>query len=143
MTRAVGAALVAGLLLAACGSVNAATATANWVAQSGFLSSVKTLVGDAQHSATALRNTSMASSSRHTVCEVLFVDTQTANASLPTPDATSTALLSAAYTDLGRGASRCYGATNVAARDGALLQLSLGLAKLSEATARVASASLP
>jgi hypothetical protein len=112
--------------------------------QSGYLSSVKILLKDAQHSANALRKPSTSNVDLHTVCGVLLVDTESANASLPTPDTKSTDLLNKAYTNLGAGANKCYDAsTSVSARAGALRFLSVGLADLSEASARLTSASTP
>jgi len=142
--RALGALLVGGLLLGACGSVSAASALASWVVQSSYRSSAATLVGDARHSADVLKITNPSNADLHTVCGVLLFDTESANASLPTPDAQSTTLLSKAYTNLGAGANECYVAsTNVDARAKALQTLTSGLADLSEASARITSASTP
>ncbi len=144
MIRALGALLVGGLLLSACGSISSATALTSWVVQSSFLSSAKALVTDAQHSAGQLKSLSSSDADLHTVCGVLLVDTESANASLPTPDGRATTLLSKAYTNLGAGANECYGASsNVSARAKALASMTLGLADLSEASARIASASTP
>ena len=144
MIRALGALLVGGLLLSACGSVSAASGLASWVVQSSYRSSAATLVGDARHSADVLKITNSSNADLHTVCGVLLFDTESANASLPTPDARSTTLLSKAYTNLGAGANECYVAsTNVDARAKALQTLTSGLADLSEASARIASASTP
>jgi hypothetical protein len=142
--RALGALLVGGLLLSACGSVSAASGLASWVVQSSYRSSAATLVGDARHSADVLKITNSSNADLHTVCGVLLFDTESANASLPTPDARSTTLLSKAYTNLGAGANECYVASsNVDARAKALQTLTSGLADLSEASARIASASTP
>lgn len=144
MIRALGALLVGGLLLSACGSISAATALTTWVVQSSYLSSAKTLVTDAQHSADVLKSPTSSNADLHTVCGVLLFDTESANASLPTPDSRATTLLSKAYTNLGSGANECYGAsTNVSARATALKSLASGVADLSEASARIASASTP
>lgn len=144
MIRALGALLVGGLLLSACGSVSAASGLASWVVQSSYRSSAATLVGDARHSADVLKITNSSNADLHTVCGVLLFDTESANASLPTPDARSTTLLSKAYTNLGAGANECYVASsNVDARAKALQTLTSGLADLSEASARITSASTP
>jgi hypothetical protein len=140
--RALGALLVGGLLLSACGSISAATALTSWVVQSSYLSSAKTLGSDARHSADVLVNPTTSNADLHTVCGVLLVDTESANASLPTPDGRATTLLSKAYTSLGAGANECYSASsNARARAKALGSLTSGLADLSEASARIASAS--
>jgi hypothetical protein len=74
----------------------------------------------------------------HTVCGVLLVDIESANASLPTPDRQTTTLLSSAYTNLGAAANECYNAgPSPAKRLVALSSMAKGLAALSEATARI------
>lgn len=144
MIRALGALLVAGILLCACGSISAATALTSWVVQSSYLSSAKTLATDARHSADVLKSPTTSNADLHTVCGVMLFDTESANASLPTPDTRATTLLSKAYTDLGTGANECYVASSsVSARARALGSLTSGLADLSEASARIASASAP
>lgn len=136
--------VVAGLFLTACGSVSASSAMVSWAQQSNFVANAKVLYIDSQHSATALRKLSESSAGLHTVCAVLLVDAEAANSSLPTPDAQSTRLLSKAYSDLGAGANQCYRADHSnAARAMAIAWLIKGAATFSEATARVASASLP
>lgn len=144
MIRAFAVLLIAGLLLGACGSIDASSAMATWVSQSGYRSTVKSIASDAQHAATALRAASTSSAELHTVCGVLLVDTESANASLPTPDDQVTNLLSTAYTDLGAGANECYGAAqNVASRARALTSLTRGDGALVEASARIASVATP
>jgi sirohydrochlorin ferrochelatase len=74
----------------------------------------------------------------HLVCGVLVTDTEAANASLPTPDAQSTRLLSRAYTDIGAGANICYGAgSSTSRRNSALARLRKGLNELTEGVQRV------
>lgn len=144
MIRTAGAVLVAGLVLSACGSISSATALATWVAQSGYLSTASILLHDVKHSVSALARPNEPSVDLHTVCGVLLLDTQKANASLPTPDDQATALLSKAYTNLGAGANECYGAaSSVSKRATALRSLTSGVASLSEASARIASVSTP
>ncbi|HVA69956.1 MAG TPA: hypothetical protein VNF08_01360 [Acidimicrobiales bacterium] len=144
MIRALGALFVGGLLLSACGSISAVSALRSWVVQSGYRSSATTLVGDARHAADVLNISTASNADLHTVCGVLLVDTESANASLPTPDARATTLLSKAYTNLGAGANECYVAsTSVRARAKALKSLASGLADLSEGSARITSASAP
>jgi hypothetical protein len=135
---------VAGLVLCACGSISGSKAMVSWVTQSGYLSTAKSLTKDAAHSANALRTSSDSKFDLHTVCGVLLVDTESANASLPTPDNVATKLLSKAYTDLGAGANQCYRAdTSVSARATALATLAKGASYLSEASARIASTTTP
>ncbi len=142
--RRVAVLAVAGLVLCACGSISGSKAMVSWVTQSGYLSTAKSLTKDAAHSANALRTPSDSKFDLHTVCGVLLVDTESANASLPTPDNVATKLLSNAYTDLGAGANKCYRAnTSANARAGALATLTKGLSYLSEASARIASATTP
>lgn len=144
MIRTLGVVLVAGVLLSACGSVSGSKAMTSWVAQSGYLSSSKIVFSDAQHAANALRKPSTSDAGLHTVCGVLLVDTESANASLPTPDNRASTLLSNAYTNLGAGANECYNASSsVTARAKAIASLVRGGSDLSEASARIASASTP
>ncbi len=141
MIRSLSVLLVAGLLLGACGSISSATAMSTWVKESNFFSSAKVLLRDAEHSATALKSSTSTANELHTVCGVLLVDTESANASLPSPDGQSNALLSKTYTNLGRAADQCYAAgASTTERTNALATLARGLGFLSEATARVSSA---
>ena len=143
MIRRVVVLVAAGLLLSACGSVSALSAMRSWVTQSSFHSSVSTLTTDVRHSASALRTLSTSDGSLHTVCGVLLVDTESANASLPTPDSQSTSLLSKAYTNIGAGANQCYKAgASPTARAAALESMAKGLGYLAEGTVRVDVVSL-
>lgn len=130
---------LAAVTLSACGTISTAAATRDWANQSHFNSNSVTLLTDVRHAATTLNNASSTVADLHTVCAVLLVDTQAANASLPTPDDQTTQLLGAAYTALGAGANRCYKATSEAQRQLALRSLRQGLASLSEGTARLRS----
>lgn len=142
MRRRLAALIGAGILLGSCSTTNAPSALAQWASQSNLHHAVTVLRGDARHAASALRDPSSTDSQLHTVCAVLLVDTESANASLPTPDAQATNLLSRAYTKFGAGANECYRAsTSVAARHRALTSLEAAVAALSEATARIAAAS--
>ncbi len=127
--------------MAACGStVSSGSALHSWVVQSNFHEGVATLTADARHAARALRDASTTTNELHLVCGVLLFDTQSANASLPTPDTQTTHLLSRAYTDLGAGANQCYDAgTSAPRRATALRSLESGAALIAEADARVAS----
>lgn len=136
MRRAALALVLAGVVLAGCGKVTTTSALAQWSHQSNFEQSVSILLDDARHAANALRSTSSLND-LHTVCAVLLVDVQSANAALPTPDAQTSQLLSSAYTDLGAGANRCYSADSVARRERALADLTRGAGELVEGRARV------
>jgi len=116
----------------------------SWVVQSGYLSSSKVVAKDTRHAASALEKSSTSDADLHTVCAVLLVDIESANASLPTSDDRATTLLSNAYTNLGAGANECYNASSsTSARRKALKSLTSGLGELSEASARIASVSTP
>lgn len=141
MRRRVAALAAAGALLAGCTTQGAGAALRDWVSQSSFHSALATLRADARNAVTALRSAGSSARLLHTVCGVLDLDAQSANASLPTPDASSTALLSRAYDQLGAGASRCYGASSPTRRAAAARDIERGAATLAEAAARVASAS--
>jgi uncharacterized protein YceK len=130
---------VGGVILAGCGNVSTASALAQWSHQSNFAQSVSILLDDARHAASALRTTSSLND-LHTVCAVLLVDVQSANAALPTPDAQTSKLLSSAYDDLGAGANRCYVADTASRRARALADLTRGAGELVEARARVSAA---
>ena len=135
---------LAGVLLAACGSITLSSAMVSWAHDNGFLSSTKTLTVDAAHAASALRSMSTGVNGLHTVCGVLLLEVQKAQTNLPTPDDQATALLDRAYGDLGAAANECYQAGHeVSKRANALTYLGRGVAKLSEGSARVAAASLP
>jgi hypothetical protein len=130
--------LVAGLLLAACGTVSLATASKSWVKQSQFYTNLPTLTKDVRNSAHQLQDAHVTANALHTVCGVLLMDSEQFNSSLPTPDNQATSLLSKAFSDFGAGANKCYDAqTNGAARAAALSWLSRGMAELSEGMARI------
>jgi hypothetical protein len=138
--RLLGALLLAGLLLSACGSISASTAMTKWVSESSYAANNHTLLNDARHSANALRNAAMTNLDLHTVCAVLYLETDQANSALPTPDRQTTSLLGKAYNNLGAGANVCYDAANsVTQRSRALAYLTKGVAQLSEASALITS----
>lgn len=139
MIRRIATLLVSGLLLGACGSVSASKAMIDWVTQSGYLATSKAVLVDARNAANDLRNPSTTTAQLHTVCGVLLYEVSQANASLPTPDDQASNLLSGGYGDLGAGANQCYRDQRVRA----LASLAKGAALLSEARARIATASLP
>ena len=131
-------ALGSSLALAACGSVSASTALANWAKGSNLTHNSAQLALDARHVLSALHDVRSSATQLHTVCAVLDLETLQANSALPTPDAQTTSLLSAAYTDLGDGANECYGAAaSVTKRARAAAFLHRAGAELSEAQARV------
>jgi hypothetical protein len=138
--RLLAALLLAGLLLSACGSISATKAMTKWVSESSYVSNNHTLLNDARHSDNALHDAAMTNLDLHTVCAVLYLETEEANAALPTPDHQTTTLLGKAYNNLGAGANVCYdAANNVTQRDRALAYLTKGVAQLSEASARITS----
>ena len=140
LARALGAVLVVGssLALSACGSVSASTALSTWAANSNLSSNSAQLVRDARHALSALGDARSTAAQLHTVCAVLDLETLQANAALPTPDAQTTSLLSAAYTDLGDGANVCYQAAHSSSkRRRAIAYLRRAGAELAEAQARV------
>ncbi|NNN02219.1 MAG: hypothetical protein HKL86_10350 [Acidimicrobiaceae bacterium] len=128
-----------GLTLSGCGSVSASTAMINWVSQSGYSTTSKAVLVDAEHAASDLRRSTTSIAQLHTVCGVLLYEVSQANASLPTPDNQASNLLSSAYGELGAGANQCYRDQRVRALD----SLARGAALLSEASARISTASLP
>jgi hypothetical protein len=129
-------------LLAACGTVPLASAMQTWVTQSSFSTARSSIIADVRHSATALQDATSSATELHTVCGVLEFELEEANASLPTPDAQATTLLSRAYGQFGVGASKCYHAASSASlRAVAMAALSRGMGTLSEAAARVDVAS--
>ncbi|HTZ07424.1 MAG TPA: hypothetical protein VMB72_00035 [Acidimicrobiales bacterium] len=121
MIRAGTAALAAGaLLLGACGSpypgATLGQQVSSWASTTGFAAGLRTLRADAgrvarleaAHDPAALR----------TGCDVLVNDALAANQNLPTPDATLTATLTAAYQAAAAGGRDCLAG---AGGDGTLL----------------------
>lgn len=139
--RVVVVALVgASLALSACGTQSAGTALTKWATSSNLATNATQLVSDARHALAALSDPRTTATQLHTVCAVLDLETLQANAALPTPDAQTTALLSAAYTDLGDGANECYQAAHsTSKRARASAYLRRAGAELSEAQARVSA----
>ncbi len=141
MIRRLGLLVMSGVLISACGTtISAGSALHGWVTQSDFAYAATTLNTDARHAARALRNQTTTVNQLHLVCGVLLFDTQSANASLPTPDQQTTVLLSRAYTEFGVGAHQCYSAgASARRRDVALRSLESGAAAMAEAKARIAA----
>jgi hypothetical protein len=138
--RAIAILLAGGLLLSACGTQSMSTAMRTWTRESTYSANNKTLLGDVQHSATALRIPSEGVNDLHTVCGVLLMESEQANGALPTPDDLVNTLLAKAYGDLGAGANVCYKSGNdPAKRARALSYLSKGVGQLAEASARIRS----
>jgi hypothetical protein len=139
-TAAVASLLAGGLLLSACGTQSMSTAMRSWTKESTYGANNKTLLGDVQHSAAALRIPNEGNNDLHTVCGVLLYESEEANAALPTPDDLVNSLLSKAYGNLGAGANVCYkSGTDPAKRAKALNYLSKGVGELAEASARIRS----
>lgn len=142
MIKPLVAAVLAGVLLAGCGTQSAPSALQAWLRQSNLLSNNSALVSDARHAAAGLRHSSTSAPQLHTVCGVLLLETESVNASLPTPDNQLTKLLATAYNALGDGANECYRAgASVVARREALKYLQRGVAALAEARVRAILAS--
>jgi len=135
--RILGALIVAGLVLSACGSVTPSVATKRWMSQSAFASARRTLIDDTVRAERVLKDPAGTASQRHTVCEVLYSDSSAAISALPTPDTQANDLLNAAYTHLGRGAQICFVAATMTLRRVAVIELNRGLANLSFATIRL------
>ena len=136
MIRRVGALAAAGLLLSACGSTSATSALRQWSSQSDFASALSTVRDDARHAVEQLHVVPTSASALHTVCAVLAFDVEQAQASLPTPDAQTTNLLSRAYSRFLVGANECYQAS-APSRSRALATLEQAGATLAEAAARL------
>lgn len=140
MIKRLGLLLVTGIVLAGCGTVSLSDAMDKWVTESNFNHTQQGILSDASHAAESLRATSSTPLFLHTVCGVLLLDTEQANASLPTPDNTTTRLLSTAYDDFGAGANLCYRAGNVSTkRQAALSELEKAAGFYAEAKARMSA----
>lgn len=111
-----------------------------WVSQSAYVANNKQLITDAQHSVNALRIPTESNQDLHTVCAVMYLESDEAGAALPTPDTVATKLLGDAYIKLNAGANVCYDAgTSSAVRAKAISDLAKGVADLDEAYARIKS----
>ena len=140
--RTIAAAFVLGALLAACGTITVVQASRDWLSQSDFAHARTVLIGDVRHAESALRNTGSSAAALHTVCAVLLIDSESANASLPSPDNQANTLLAATYASMGAGANTCYVANaSVTLRTRALGYLRESLAQLSFAFIRLHVAS--
>ena len=142
MTRRAGAlllAVVAAVSLSGCGTQSPQQAMRHWLSQSRFATNERQLRSDAHHAAVALRRATESVAQLHTVCAVLLVETEAANASLPTPDAELNSVLAGAFNALGDGANECYraGASSVK-RERALRYLEDGVGGLAEGLTRAA-----
>ena len=140
MRRRAGAVLVAvvvAVALSGCGTQSPQQAMRQWLSQSRFATNELQLRSDAHHAASALRRPAESVAQLHTVCAVLLVETEAANASLPTPDAQLTTILAGAFNALGDGANECYRAgANQAKRVKAIHFLEVGVGGLAEGLSR-------
>ena len=128
------------ITLASCGTESPGVALKKWAAQSSFRSNSAALRLDASHAAQSLRAPSSSAATLHTVCGVLYFDTESANAALPSPDAQLNAVLAHAYNQLGDGASLCYhAASSWSRRTVALKYLVAGVGGLAEGLVRAAA----
>lgn len=138
MIKRIGLLLVAGIVLASCGTISASSAMSKWVSESSFPSTRLSILADAKHAVVALQRPTATGLFLHTVCGVLLVDTEQANASLPTPDDQATNLLSKAYDDFGAGANLCYKAgTDASKRKEAVNALFQAATFYAEANVRI------
>jgi len=112
MTRALAVAVVAaGLALAGCGGAQSpGSALSSWTSSSQLANAAGTLLNDSGAVRDAIHQHRAASVVK-TVCAELLLDAQGANNELPTPDAQLTGLLSGAYDQFAKAASRCYAAS--------------------------------
>jgi len=87
------------LLLAACGGPSSGASIAeqvqSWVRTTGLDASLRTLEADGQRARVVAANTDAVG--LRTVCDVLVTDALGANQNLPSPDASLTSILTAAY----------------------------------------------
>ena len=98
------------------------------------------MITDAEHSVKALKIPSESNQDLHTVCAVMYLESDEAGAALPTPDTLATKLLGEAYVSLNAGANVCYDAgADVATRSRAIDDLARGVGELNEAYARIKS----
>jgi hypothetical protein len=112
----------------------------NWEQQSQYLKNNKTLLHVTQNAAKALTNSKITAVDLHTVCAVVYDESNQANSALLTPDRETNTLLGKAYGELGAGATLCYNAsTSATERTKAVRHLIAGIAELGQASARVAS----
>ncbi len=131
-----------GLALSACGTQSPAQALKNWMTQSNVVANLGTLVNDTHKVDTQLVNPRATAGNLHLVCAVLYLDANAAGAALPTPDTQTSTLLSSAYEKLLSAVNDCYAATTSAPRrHRAESELSASRALISEALARMATAS--
>ena len=132
--------LVGGVTASACGASQHATPTqqmTSWVQGTPFAEAVGQIRSDLAK-ATALLASNPSAAQAHTVCGVLLIEIEAANADLPTPDPTATTLLSGGYEALGAAAHDCYDAVGDPAKAAAFaVDKARGLALLSEGQLQV------
>jgi len=109
-----------------------------WVRQTGFGTSVGTVVGDASRVRIAVA-AHQGSGVLHTDCGVLLTDAQTANGELPTPNTQLTDLLSSGYALAYDAGNDCYDSagTNRSLLDRATKERIQAEAKLQQAVTLV------
>jgi hypothetical protein len=140
--RRTGAVILSALALAGCGStVTSGQAVRAWADNSRFASNLPRIISDARALKTLIDDPAVSAGDLHTFSTVFFQDVSAANASLPTPDAQLTTLLSQGYTNLASAAQTAYGAAgNHTKRAQVLSFLIRGAEDLSLARMRLGSA---
>jgi hypothetical protein len=137
---ALAALLAGGLSMAGCAQDAQGTPAQqleHWVSGTGFQGSTTQVRADVA-SATRVVATATDPAVVHTVCGVLLVDVEQANANLPTPDLQATSLLGSAYESLGAAAHDCYDVVGSPAKRAAFATARLaGLTSLAEACQRI------
>ena len=136
------AVLALGMLAANCSGPSTATsqhtATRHWISTTGLGGTIATLQHTTATAERLVADPTTSPNDRQTVCSVLLLGVQQANGDLPAPsDHQLSALLAAAYSDLGAAATACgtsgFGSAQLAAFERSRHQ---GLEALSEASAR-------
>lgn len=103
--------IVAGAVLAGCGTVSPQQATKKWVDTTNFGVAFQNLNDDLDRTVTYLNRTTRDTLELRTLCRVLSLDLHKMNDSLPSPDAQGNSLLASGLDTLSQGTALCSSAT--------------------------------
>lgn len=111
MIRRFGLLVLAGSLLAGCGTISPQEATKKWAETTNFPGAFHNLKDDLDRTVTYLGRSSRDTVELRTLCRVLSLDLHKMNDSLPSPDAQANSLVSDGLDTLSQGTALCSSAT--------------------------------
>jgi hypothetical protein len=111
--RRVAVVVLAGVMLAGCGTISPQAATKKWIETTNFGAAFVNLNDDLDRTVTYLHRSQRDTLELRTLCRVLSLDLHKMNDSLPSPDAQGNSLLAKGLDTLSQGTALCASATGL------------------------------